>query len=148
MKVILLQDVKSLGKRGDIKEVADGYARNFLFTKGLAQPASQGNINIRDNEIKKKMSKEALLIDAADHAAKKLDGKTFDIYAKAGEAGKLFGSVTSADIAEVLAKQGVNIDKRKIEIPEQIKTLGKFEVILKLYTNISAKIFVEVHEKA
>ncbi len=144
MKVILLQDVKSLGKRGEVKDVADGYARNFLFTKGFAQPASKGNLNILDHEIKMRMSKEAQLIDNAEHLAKKLEGKTFIIPAKAGEAGKLFGSVTTADIAAVLNEQGYDVDKRKIEIPEPIKSVGCFEVVLKLHAHISVKIQLDV----
>ncbi|MEG1537370.1 MAG: 50S ribosomal protein L9 [Clostridiales bacterium] len=147
MKVILLQDVKSLGKRDEVKEVADGYARNFLIAKGLAQPANQGNLNIRDHEIKRRMSKEAQMLDDAAHTAKKMDGKNIVLFAKSGEAGKLFGSITAADIADALKTQGFDIDKRKIEIPIPIKALGNFEVFIKLYTNVSAKIIVGVQEK-
>ncbi|MCR4962313.1 MAG: 50S ribosomal protein L9 [Firmicutes bacterium] len=147
MKVILLQDVKSLGKRGDVKEVADGYARNYLIAKGFAQPASKGNLNILDHEIKMRMSKEAQLIDDAEHLAKKVEGKTFVIPAKAGEAGKLFGSVTTADIAAVLSQQGYDVDKRKIEIPVPIKALGMFEAVLKLHSKVSAKIQLDVRDE-
>ena len=148
MQVILLQDIKSLGKRGETKNVADGYARNYLLAKGLAMPATKGNINIRDHELQQKMSKEAKLIAEAEHLAAKLQDYSLTIAAKAGEGGKLFGSVTANDIAEALAAAGYHVDKRKIEIPEAMKALGDYTAVVKLYNNTQAKIVVHVVEKA
>ena len=144
MKVILVQDVKALGKKGDIKEVADGYAINYLFKKQLAQPADTANINSLNHEMKLKMQREAAAKAKAEELAKDLEGKVIELKVKSGETGRLFGSVTAMDIAKALEQNGYNIDKRKIEIPDNIKELGQYSAILKLYPNISAKIVLEV----
>jgi len=148
MKVILLQDIKSLGKKGDVKEVADGYARNYLFTKGLAASASAGNINIRNHEIRIKEDKEARDLAVAKRQATELADKTVTVYAKAGEMGKLFGSVTTGDLATALAEMGYQIDRKKIELTEQIKSLGSHQAILKLYSNVQTYITVEVKDES
>ncbi len=146
MKVILLQDVKALGRKDEVKEVADGYARNFLFKKGLAQPADKANLNSLNHELKLKMQREAALKAQAEKQAAELADKTVVLLAKAGEAGRLFGSVTTADVSEALREIGYAIDKKKIELPETVKTLGEYPAIIKLYTNIQVKIKIEVRD--
>ncbi|MDO4582259.1 MAG: 50S ribosomal protein L9 [Bacillota bacterium] len=147
MKVILVQDVKSLGKKGDIKEVADGYARNYLFAKALAKPATADSLNMRNYEIKLKLNREEQQLADARAAAKKLEGTTLLIIAKAGEAGKLFGSVTNSDIADKLKESGFDVDKKKIETEEQIKSLGRFNATIKLHAQVQAKIIIEVRDE-
>ena len=145
MKVILLQDVKSLGKKGDIVKVSDGYARNMLLPKGLAKEATEGNI--RSLEKQKAIAAEKLEEQkaAAKEMAAKLEKITLKIESKGGDSGKLFGSITSKDIAEALEKQeGMKIDKKKIEMKTPIKQAGETEVTLKLFTEISAQLKVSV----
>jgi large subunit ribosomal protein L9 len=144
MKVILLQDVKSLGKRGDIKEVADGYARNFLLPKKLAQQASSGNLNSLQHEQRLQEERDAKALAKAREFAAGLTEKQLVIKAKCGDAGRLFGSVTSADLAEALAAQGVTVDKRKIELTEPVKTLGQYNADVKLHAEVHCKISFEV----
>ena len=144
MKVILLQDVKSLGKRGDIKEVADGYARNFLLPKRLAQQASTGNLNSLKHEQNLQDERDARALSKAKKFAEELEEKQLIVTAKCGEAGRLFGSVTSANIAEALAEQGISVDKRKIELQETVKTLGSYEAVVKLHSEVHCKISFEV----
>ena len=133
MKVILQQDVKSLGKKGDLVNASDGYARNFLFPKGLAIEANSSAMN--DFKIK-----------AAKADADKLDGKTFKLKAKAGANGKLFGSVTSKDVSKQIKEElGIDVDKRKIVMPD-VKAFGTVQAEIKVYQGISAKIFVQVSE--
>ncbi len=148
MKVILLQDVKSLGKKGELVNASDGYARNFLFPKKLAQEANAQAMNEFKNAEQSKAFKKKTELDSANAAAKTLEGKIIKIFAKAGKAGKLFGSVTSKEIAEEIKKQlSMDIDKRKISLAMDIKTFGTYEAEIKLYTGITAKISVMVSEK-
>ena len=143
MKVILKADVKNLGKKGELVNTSDGYARNFLFPKGLAVEANATAMN--DKESAKKFHK-AEEIKAAKEDAAKLDGKTVKVTAKAGANGKLFGSVTGKDISlAVKAKLGIDVDKRKISVAD-IKQFGTYEAELKIYQGISAKISVQVTE--
>ena len=145
MKVILLQDVKSLGRKDEVKEVSDGYARNFLFKKHLAQPADKANRNSLNHELQLKAQREKAQKERAEQIKKELSGKVVKVPAKAGEAGRLFGSVTTSDVSEALAKMGYEVDKRKIELPEAIKTVGGgHKAILRLYSNIQATIDIEV----
>ncbi|MBQ5969895.1 MAG: 50S ribosomal protein L9 [Clostridia bacterium] len=146
MKVILKQDVKGLGKKGQMVNASDGYARNFLFPKGLAAEANAQALS----ELKNKQDAEAYRIKTETAAAKanaeRLSGKTIRISAKAGQGGKLFGSVTAKEIAETLKKDfGVEVDKRKITV-EEIKQYGTYEFEVKLYTGIAAKLYVLVGE--
>ena len=146
MKIILLQDVKALGKKGELVNVNDGYARNFLFPKGLAAEANAQAMS----EFKNKQQAEKYRIEtetaAAKAAAERISGKTVHITAKAGQNGKLFGSVTSKEIAEkVRAEFGIETDKRKI-IVDDIKQFGTYEFEIKLYQGISAKLYVMVGE--
>lgn len=148
MKVVLLQDVKSLGKKGELVNVSDGYARNFLFPKGLAKEANAQAMNELKNAEQSKKFKKETEIAAAQKAKAELEGSKFVIKAKAGESGKLFGSITPKEIsAEIKRQKGIDADKRRIILKEDIKTLGEYEVEIKLYTDISARFTVAV-EKA
>lgn len=146
MKVILKQDVKNLGKKGELVNTSDGYARNYLFPRGLAVEANAAAMNDFNNkESAKKFHKEEE-IKAAKADAAKLEGKTVKLSAKAGANGKLFGSVTAKDIsAEIKKSLGIDVDKRKISV-DDIKQFGTFEAEIKVYQGISAKIFVQVSE--
>ncbi len=146
MKVILKQDVKNLGKKGELVNTSDGYARNYLFPRGLAVEANAAAMNDFNNkESAKKFHKEEE-IKAAKADAAKLEGKTIKLSAKAGANGKLFGSVTAKDIsAEIKSSLGIDVDKRKISV-DDIKQFGTFEAEIKVYQGISAKIFVQVSE--
>lgn len=145
MKVILLTDVKSLGKKGDIKEVAEGYARNFLFAKKLAVEANAKNINQLEHQNKKQAEREAQALADAKALAKKLAGVTVELKAKAGEGGRLFGSVTNKEVAEAIqAMSGCEIDKRKVEIKDTIKTVGEYQVEVKLHPQVHQKVTVKV----
>ena len=146
MKVILQQDVKSLGKKGDLVNASDGYARNFLFPKGLAVEANASAMNDYNNKESAKKFHKAEEIKAAQEMASKLEGKTFSLKAKAGANGKLFGSVTSKDVSEkIKADLGIDIDKRKISMAD-IKAFGTVQAEIKVYQGISAKVFVQVSE--
>jgi large subunit ribosomal protein L9 len=145
MKVILLKDVKGLGKAGDLVNSKDGYARNYLLPKNLAVEATEINLK----KLEERKSAEAARIAEEKREALALKDKieklTIQIKAKGGTGGKLFGSITSTDIANELKKQHkIDVDKRKIELKENIKTVGLTEVEVKLYTEISAKLKVNV----
>ena len=145
MKVILQADVKGTGKKGQILEVADGYARNFLFPKKLAVEATTGNIqDISHKKVLEDRRKEKEKQDAID-LADKLNAILIEVKTKTGEGGRLFGSVTSKEIAEALKKQhGIEVDKRKLELKEPIKALGNFEVQIKIRSDVTAKLQVHV----
>lgn len=146
MKVILKADVKSLGKKGELVNTSDGYARNFLFPKGLAIEANSAAMNDFNNKEKAKEFHKAEEIKAATAIAKKLEGKTFKLTAKAGANGKLFGSVTAKDVAlKIKTEIGEDIDKRKISM-QDIKSFGTVQAEVKIYQGIIAKIFVQVSE--
>lgn len=148
MKVILLNDVKGLGKKGDVVNAKDGYARNFLFPKGLAKEATQGNVKVLKEQKNAKKMKQEEELKEAKKLAERLSQLTVEIKSKAGENGKLFGSITSKDVAQELQKQHkIKIDKRKIVLNNNIKSLGVIEVEAKVYPNVSAKIKVHVKEK-
>ena len=146
MIVIFKQDVKSLGKKGDLVNASDGYARNFLFPKGLAIEANASAMNDFNNKESAKKFHKAEEIKAAQQTADKLSGKTFKLTAKAGANGKLFGSVTSKDVAkEIKSELNIDVDKRKI-VMEDVKAFGTVEAEIKVYQGISAKVFVQVSE--
>ncbi len=147
MKVILLQNVKGLGKKDDMVEAAEGYARNFLIPKKLAVLAD----NKAQNELKGRVSSQQFKIEeerkAAKALAEKLNSTVVKIRSASGADGRLYGAVTSKDIAEALAKEhGITVDKRKLEIADTIKNYGTYSVTVKLYTDVSAKFTVVVHE--
>lgn len=146
MKVVLLQDVKGLGKKGELVNTSDGYARNFLFPRKLAMEAnSQAMSELKNREAAEKHRID-MEIAAAKVSAEKLEGKTVRLTAKAGANGKLFGSVTPKDVAAAIAQQfSIELDKRKVVV-EDIKAFGTYPVEVKLYNGISAAMFVMVGE--
>lgn len=147
MKVILQQDVKGTGKKGEIVTVSDGYARNFLFPRKIAIEASAAALNEVANKEKAEKHRLDMEKKAAQEFADKLSGTTVKVTAKAGQNGKLFGSITAKEIAEAVSKKyGIEIDKRKISIDSDIKQFGTYEAEVKVYTGISAKIYVCVGE--
>lgn len=146
MKVILLADVKGQGKKGELRNVSDGYARNFLFPKNLAMEANAAALN----ELKNREAAESYHIakekKAAADAAAKLDGKTLVLHAKAGASGKLFGAVTAKEVAEAVQKEfGLTIDRRKMSLND-IKSYGEYTAEVKLYAGIAAKLNIKVEE--
>ena len=146
MKVVLLQDVKGKGKKGQILEVSDGYARNFMLPKKMAIEATADAINtMRMND---KATQERIAREKAEALAtsKKLREMTVVVKAKGGGAGRLFGSVTNAEIADALAKQGIKLDKRKIVISDPIKNVGTYTVQCKLGYEITAPLTVKIEE--
>ncbi len=147
MKVILTQDVKSQGKKGQLINVSDGYARNFLLPKGLAVEADAAAMNDLKNKEASRLHKIELEKAAANDIAKKLETITVKLQEKAGADGKLYGSVTSLDIAEALEKQHqIKVDKRKIQLSDPLKTFGVHTVTVKLYTEIVGKINVVISD--
>ena len=148
MNVILQQDVKGHGKKGQMVKVSDGYARNFLFPKKLAVPATEGNVTVMKRQEAAKQALMAQEKAAAEETAKKLESCVVKIEARAGAAGKLFGAVTSKEIAEALSAQcGITLEKNKIVQDEPIKTFGGYEVKCKLGYEVSGVIHVLVTEK-
>lgn len=147
MKVIFLQDVKGSGKKGELKNVADGYARNMLLPKGYAVEATPENMNKLEGAQASAQHKIDVDVQAAKDAAAKIKGKKVKIVAKAGSNGKLFGSVTAANVADALSQQlGVKVDKKKIVLSTDIKNFGSYTATVKLYNGIAETIDVEVSE--
>ena len=144
MKVLLLTDVRGTGKKGEIKEVADGYANNFLIKLGKAKIANQSAISENKNRLAADEYHKEMERQEAVKLGQEIKDKVITIKIKCGENGKTFGSVTSREIAEALSKQGFNIDKRKIELKEPIKTVGNFEVVVKLHSTVSVKLQVKI----
>jgi len=145
MKIILKQDVKGTGKKEQMVEVSDGYARNFLFPKGLAVEASASNVNIMKTKKEAEANKKDREIAQAKELAQKIKDITLTIKVKAGDNGKLFGSITSKDVAEAMkAQQKLEIDKKKLVMPDSLKLVGNFEVEVKLYPEISSKFTVKI----
>lgn len=148
MKVILSEDVKSLGKKGDIVEISDGYARNFIIPKKLGKEASAGNLSeLKDSKAKAdRIAREEL--DKAKEDAIKISGFTVKIPVKVGENGKLFGAVSTKEIAEEIKKQtNMTVDKKKIKLEEPIKTAGFYELAIKLHREVTATLKVLIEEK-
>lgn len=145
MKVILKQDVKGLGKKEQMVEASDGYARNFLFPRGLAVEASATNVNIMKTKKEAEANKKEKEIAQAKELAKKIKDITLTLKVKAGDNGKLFGSITSKDVAEAMkTQQKLEIDKKKLVMPDSLKSVGTFEVEVKLYPEISSKFTVKI----
>jgi len=142
MKVILLQDIKSVGKKGDVIEASDGYARNFLFPRKLAQEASESNMHILNNKKENERKQKLAELEAAQKLAGELKGKEIKIKAKTGDSGKLFGAITSKDVAQLIKEQyKIEIDKKKI-VMDTIKLAGGYEIDVKLYPEVSTKMKV------
>ncbi len=144
MEIILREEVEKLGRRGQVVKVADGYARNFLFPQRLAVAATEANKKIVEQERQAGLRREAKEAADAAELGKMLQAVTVSIAQKAGENDQLFGSVTAKDIAEALEKQGYQIDRRKIQLPEPIKTLGEHKVPLRLHREVTVEITVNV----
>jgi large subunit ribosomal protein L9 len=144
MQVILKENVKDLGHIGDVVSVKDGYARNFLIPKGLAVEANPKNIKALEHEKRKihELAKKAKA--SAEELSVRVSGTTITIKAKAGEDDKLFGSVTAMDIADALKKEGMDIDKKKIMLDEPIKRLGSYTVNVKIHSDVTAQLNVQV----
>lgn len=147
MKVILLQDVRSIGKKGELKEVSDGYARNYLLPRKLAKEANAQAMNELKNAENAKAYKIKTETENAQRNADALSGKTVKIYAKPGQGGKIFGSVTARDLAEAIERDfGVQVDKRKVALESDIKAFGSYNFDVKFYSGISATMTVVVCE--
>ena len=145
MKVILLQDIKSVGKKGDIVEASDGYARNYLMPKKLAKEASAANVNQAKKDQETAAHRTAQKRDEAVVLAAQIEKVIVKLKVRVGENGKMFGSVTSKDVAEALIKQtGLNIDRRKIELKSAVKGLGEYTAVAKLHTDVTATFKVMV----
>ncbi len=145
MKIILLNDVKSLGTIGAVVEVADGYARNYLLPKGLAAEASSGALALLEQQRRAKSRRDAEALANAEALAKQLEGTVVTLAAKSGGNGKLFGAITNANVAEAIAKEtGVELDRHKIAVPDNIKSLGSYPIEIRLGKNLVAKTTVKV----
>ena len=144
MKVILKSDVKDLGRIGEVVNVKDGFARNYLVPQGLAAEANTKNVKALEHETKKIQEMARKVKSGASGLAEQIAAAKVIIKAKAGEEDKLFGSVTSMDIADALKAEGIEIDKKKIHLDEPIKRLGEYTVTIKLHTEVSAQLNVQV----
>lgn len=148
MKVILKQDVKGIGKKDEIHEVSDGYARNFLFPRGLAAPADAAAVNMARTKSEAKEHHAAEALAAARALADTVKDKTVTLKAKGGASGRLFGKITAKDVAEALSKvAGTEIDKRKVELERDIKDFGTYSATVKLHPGVSAPFKVKVEEQ-
>lgn len=148
MEVVLRQDVPSLGKKGDLVRVKDGYARNYLFPKDLAVPATKGTLREQESLHEAKKEKEDRVLTQAQKDGASIDGKTVVFQAKAGQ-GRIFGSITPEDIAAKIQKMyKVTIDKRKVLLDENLKELGEHEVFVQLHPKVRVKVHVEIRAEA
>jgi large subunit ribosomal protein L9 len=145
MRVVLRDDVESLGKKGDLVDVADGYARNYLVPRGLALRATRGVVAQAEAMRRNRDAREVRDREGAEAIAAQLASSRIEVKARAGEGGKLFGSVTAADVAAAVAAQvGVELDRRKVELAEPIRELGAVEVTVKLHADVDAVVAVDV----
>ena len=144
MKVVLLKDVKGTGKKGEIKEVADGFATNFLFKNNMAKRADNNAINENKMQKSAQYFHKQEEIKEAKALAKQIEGKLITLKIKCGANGKMFGSVTSKEIADALIKENIKLDKKKIDLKEPIKSVGVYKVVAKIYPEISATFSVDV----
>ena len=147
MKIILKQDVKTIGKKDEIHEVSDGYARNFLFPRGLAAQADAAAMNQARTKREAKEHHEAEARAAAEALAAKIQGQTVTAKIKGGASGKLYGKVTGKEVAELLTRLvGTEVDKKKVELPSAIKEFGTYDAAVRLYAGVSASFKVKVEE--
>jgi large subunit ribosomal protein L9 len=145
MKVVLRDDVETLGQKGDVVDVADGYARNFLVPRGLAIRAQSGVVRQAEAMRRNRSARELRDREAAQALADRLAGKTLSVPARAGEGGKLFGSITAADIVAALQEQlGIELDRRRLSLDEPLKELGVVELPVRLHTDVVATLTVDV----
>jgi large subunit ribosomal protein L9 len=146
MKIVLRDDVENLGRKGDVVEVADGYARNYLVPRGLAMKATKGVIAQAESMRRNRTARDSRERESAQATANAISGLRLEIPARAGEGGKLFGSVTAADVAEALqAQKGIEIDRRKLAgLEEPVKEVGEVEVVVTLHPDVAATLVVAV----
>ncbi len=144
MKVILKETIKHVGKTGQIVEVKDGYARNYLIPKGFALEANIKNVRSLEHEVRVLQERAKKNRDSAQDLADRVSALTLTIMAKGGEEGKLFGSVTTMDVADALVKEGIEIDKRKIFMEEPIKRIGSYSASIKLHPDVSVQLNIQV----
>ncbi len=148
MQIILTQDVKSLGKKGDLVNVSDGYARNFIMPRKLGLEATSKNLNDLKLQKAAEEKRQKEILDEAKALAKEIESITVSMYIKTGEGGKTFGSISSKEISSVLKDQhGLDIDKKKLQLPEPIKTIGIHTVSIKLHPQVTAELKVKVDEQ-
>ena len=147
MKVILTKDVETLGKSGDMKSVADGYATNFLIPRKLAVPAAGGAYRAWQHDIASREEKRTRERGDAEVAATRIASTTLTMGVKVGEGGKLYGSITSKEIAEALGRRGITVDRHKIELEEPLKTLGTYKVAIKVFSGMTPEVTVVVEPK-
>ena len=147
MKVILTRDVPTLGKSGELKTVADGYATNFLIRQNLAVPAAGGAYRAWQHDIASREDKRKREREDADIAATRIASTTLTMGVKVGEGGKLYGSITSKDIADALGRRGIEIDRHKVDLAEPLKTLGTYKVAIRVYPGLTPEVTVAVEPK-
>lgn len=148
MKVILKEDIPGLGEKGELKEVAPGYGRNLLIPKGLAEEATPGRLKELQHQEQVLKRKKQRLLEESQVQAERLAQQELRFRLAAGEGGRLFGSVTAADIAGELQRLGFNVDKKKVILEEPIKATGRYEITVKLYSGVQAEVVVEVEEES
>ncbi|MFX3618581.1 MAG: 50S ribosomal protein L9 [Sporolactobacillus sp.] len=146
MKVIFIKDVKGKGQQGEIKEVSEGYARNYLIPNHIAVPANKGSLSQLEAQKKRKEQESAKELEEAKQLKEKIEQLTINLQAKSGEGGRLFGSITNKQIAQQLKKLKIDVDKRKIDMNEPIRSLGFTDVPLKLHPEVTATVKVHVTE--
>ena len=147
MKVILTQDVDTLGKSGDMKQVADGYATNFLIPRKLAVPAAGGAYRAWQHDIASREDKRQREREEAEIAATRIASTTLTMGVKVGEGGKLYGSITTKDVADALGRRGISVDRHKIELDEPLKSLGTYKVAIKVFQGMTPEVTIIVEPK-
>jgi large subunit ribosomal protein L9 len=147
VKVILTRDVESLGKSGELMDVADGYARNYLLPRKLAVPATGGAYRAWQHDIASREDKRKREREEAEIAAQRISSTTLTMGVKVGEGGKLYGSITAKDIADALARRGIEVDRHKIELDEPLKMLGTYKVAIKVHQGLTPEVTVAVEPK-
>jgi large subunit ribosomal protein L9 len=147
LKVILTKDVPKLGKSGEMKQVADGYATNFLIPQGVAVPAAGGAYRAWQHDIASREEKRVRERGEAEIAATRISSTTLTMGVKVGEGGKLYGSITTKEIAEALARRGIDVDRHKIELEEPLKSLGTYKVAIKVFAGMTPEVTVVVEPK-
>ncbi len=147
MRIVLRSDVDNVGKKGDILEVADGFARNFLIPKKLAVPASGGAYRAWQHDIASREEKRKREREEAEIAAQRIGSTTLTMGVKVGEGGKLYGSITAKDIADALGRRGIEVDRHKIELEDPLKTLGTYKVAVKVFQGMTPEVTVVVEPK-
>jgi len=147
VKVILTKDVEPLGKSGDLKEVAEGYARNFLLPRRLAVPATGGAYRAWQHDVANREEKRNREREEAEIAAQRIGSTTLTMGVKVGEGGKLYGSITTKDIADALGRRGITVDRHKIDLDEPLKMLGTYKVAIKVYPGLTPEVTIAVEPK-